>query len=60
MESYQKRKRLLEEKYGKLINVRLFNDEVLKKNKNEKYVAQVADITNEEGLKNAYEAKSGL
>ena len=25
MESYHKRKRLLEEKYGKLINVKLFN-----------------------------------
>ena len=27
MEPYQKRKRLLEEQYGKLINVKLFNDE---------------------------------
>ena len=31
MESFQKRKRLLEEKHGKLIQVNLFNDEVLKK-----------------------------
>ena len=38
MESYQKRKRLLEEKYGELINVNLFNAEVLKKSKNYKYV----------------------
>ena len=38
MESYQKRERLLEEKYGKLVQVNLFNDEVLKKNENEKYV----------------------
>ena len=27
MESYHKRERLLEEKYGKLINVKLFNDD---------------------------------
>ena len=33
MESYQKRKRRLEETYGKPIQVRLFNDEALKKNK---------------------------
>ena len=31
MESYQKRKQLLEDKYGKRIRVKLFNDEVLKK-----------------------------
>ena len=36
MESYQKRKRPLEEKYGKLIQVKCFNDEVLKKSKNKK------------------------
>ena len=30
MECYQKRKRLLEEEYGKPIQVKLFNDEVLK------------------------------
>ena len=31
-------KRLLEEKHGKLIQVNLFNDEVLKKSEKEKYV----------------------
>ena len=31
MEPYQKRKKLLEETFGKLIQVKLFNDEVLKK-----------------------------
>ena len=33
MESYQKRKRLSEEKYGKLIQVNPLHDEVSKKNK---------------------------
>ena len=60
MESYQKRKRLLEDKCGKLILVNLFNDEVSGNNKNEKYVKQIADITDEEGLKQAYESKDGL
>ena len=36
------------------------NDEVLKKNKKEEYVKQIADITDEEGLKLAYETKDGL
>ena len=35
MESDQKRKRLLEEEYGKRIQVNLFNDEVLKTSKHE-------------------------
>ena len=60
MESYQKRKRLLEEKYGTLIQVNIFNDEVLKNNTNEQYVKQIADITDEEGLKQAYESRDGL
>ena len=60
MESYQKRKRLLEEEYGKLIQVHLINDEALKKNENEKCVKQIADITDEEGLKLAYETKDDV
>ena len=38
MGSYQKRKRLLEENYGKLIRINIFNDEVSKNNNNETYV----------------------
>ena len=60
MESYQKRKRLLEEKYGKLVQVKLFNDEVLKNNKKQLYVKQIADVTDGEGLKLANETKDGL
>ena len=44
-------------------NVKLLNDEVLEKSKNEKYfklVADSTDITDEEGLKQAYESKDGL
>ena len=59
MESYQTRKRLLEEEYGKLIHVKLFNHKV-NKNRNDKYVEQIADITDGEGLKLAYETKGGL
>ena len=39
---------------GQLINVKLFNDEALKKNKHDKYVKQLADITDGEGLKLTY------
>ena len=63
MEPYQKRKRRLKEKYGKPINVKLLNDEVVNKSENEKYVQLIADITNitdEEGLKQANESKDGL
>ena len=60
MESYQKRKRRLEENYGKRIQVNSFNDKVLKKTKKEEYVKQIADITDEEGLKLAYGTKDGL
>ena len=67
MESYHKRKRLLEEKYGKLINVRApatrrpFNDDIgIADNKHQKYVKQLQDITDEEGLERAYETKYGL
>ena len=40
--------------------MKLFNDEVLKKSKNEKYVKQIVGITDEEGLKVAYGTKYGL
>ena len=60
MECYQKRKRILAEHYGKLIQVILFNDEVLQKGNNEQYVKQIAGITDEEGLDLAYEAKDGI
>ena len=51
--------KLLEEEYGKLIQVKLINGGV-KENKSETYVKQIADITDEEGLKLAYETKDGL
>ena len=67
MESHHKRKKLLEEKYGKLINLKPFNDDNGKvDNKQQKYKRapatrrQLQDITAEEGLKRAYESKYGL
>ena len=61
MESYHKRKRLLEEKYGKLIVVKPFNDDIgIADNKHQKYVKQLQDISDEEGLKRAYDTKDGL
>ena len=61
MESYHKRKKKLEEKYGKLINVRPYNEpEGIADNKQQKIVKQLQDISDEEGLKRAYEAKDGL
>ena len=67
MESYHKRKRLLEEKYVKLINVKPFNDDIgIVDNSEQKSVRapatrrQFQDITDEEGLKRAYETKDGL
>ena len=60
MESYHKRKKLLEEKYGKLINLKPYNDDVgIANNKQQKYVNQLQDISDEEGLKRAYETKDG-
>ena len=50
--------KLLEEKYGQLIHVNLFNDEVLKKSKIR--ICENAAITDEEGWKLAYETKNGL
>ena len=64
MESYKQK--LLERKYGKLIHLKPFNDSDLKEHKHEKYKLtpatrrQIADVTDEEGLKRAYEAKYDL
>ena len=65
MESYHKRKKLLEEKYGKLINLKPFNDDGIGKNtiashQQQKIVKQLQDISDEEGLKRAYDTKDGL
>ena len=64
MESYHKRKRLLEEKYGKLIVVKPFNDDIGKStiasHRQQKLLEQLQDITDEEGLKRAYDTKDGL
>ena len=61
MESYNKRKKLLEEKYGKLINLKPFNDDNgIIGNKQQKFVKQIIDISDEEGLRLAYETKDGL
>ena len=67
MESYHKRKKLLEERYGKLVNSKPYNDDIgVVENKNEKYVRapatrrQIADISDDEGLRLAYETKYGL
>ena len=61
MESYHKRKSLLEEKYGKLIHLKPFNDDIGRvDNSQQEFVKQFQDITDEEGLKRAYETKDGL
>ena len=67
MDLYHKRKKVLEEKYGKLIILKQFNDERapasrrgIVDNKQQKYIKQMADISDEEGLKRAHETKYGL
>ena len=62
MESYHKRKKLLEEKYGKLIVVKPFNDErvVIASHRQQKLLKQLQDISDEEGLKRAYDTQDGL
>ena len=46
MESYHKRKKLLEEKYGKPIDLKPYNDDVgIADNKQQKSVKQVQDIS---------------
>ena len=61
MGSYHKRKKFLEEKYGILINVKPFHDDVgIVDTQQQKYVEQLQDIPDEEGLKRAYETRDGL
>ena len=61
MDSYHKLKRLLEEKYGQLINVKPYNDDIgIAHNKHQEFAKQLQDITDEEGLILAYETKDGL
>ena len=62
MESYHKRKRLLEEKYGKLIVVKPINVErvTIASHRQQQLVKQLRDITDEEGLKQTYDTKDGL
>ena len=61
MESYHKRKKILEYKYGKLIILKPFSDDNGIANKQQqKFVKQLQDITDEGGLKRAYETTYGL
>ena len=62
MESYHKRKILLEETYGKLTVVKPFNDDIgIAGNKHQEIAEQLQDISDEEGLKlRAYDTKDGL
>ena len=67
MDSYHKRKKVLEEKYCKLISFKPFNVDsgIVDKGlgplpQQQKFVKQLQDITDEEGLKRAYETKGGL
>ena len=61
MEPYHKRKKLLEEKYGKLMNLKPYNDDVgIADTKHQKFVKQLQDISDEEGLSRTYNTKYGL
>ena len=61
MEAYHKRKKLLEEKYGKQINFKPYNNDVgIADTKQQKYVKQFQDISDEGGLKRTYDTKGGL
>ena len=61
MEPHHKRKKLLEEKYGKLTILKPYNDDNgIVDNKQQKYIKQLQDTTDEEGLKRAYDTKYGL
>ena len=52
---------MLEEKYGKLVILKPFSDDNgIADNKQQKFVKQLQDITDEEGLKRAYDTKDGL
>ena len=60
MDSYHKRK-ILEEKYGKLINVKPYNDYIgIAGNKHQGFVKQLQDISDMEGLNRACNTKYGL
>ena len=66
MESYRKRKKLLEEKDGKLIILKPHNgdngivDNGIVDNKQQKNIKQIIGITDDEGLRLAYGTKNGL
>ena len=67
MDSYHKREKVLEEKQGKLVVAKPFNDDIdivdksaIASHRQQKLVKQLQDITDEEGLKRAYETKDGL
>ena len=67
MESYYKRKKVSEEKYGKLINLKPFNDDVgIADTTQQEYKRapatrhQITDISDEEGLNRAYETRHCL
>ena len=61
MESYHEGKKLLEEKYGKLINFKAHSgDNGVVGNRQQKNIKQLQDITDDEGLRLAHEAKYGL
>ena len=67
MESYRKRKKMLEEKYGKLIILKPYNDDngIVDKGlgplpQQQKYIKQITDISDEEGLRLAHGTKDCL
>ena len=60
MEPYHKRK-MLEDKYGKLIHLKPFSDDIgIADNSQQQFAKHLQDIADEEGLKRAYETKDGL
>ena len=66
MEPYHQRNKLLEDKYGTLKIFKTYNDyngrinNGIADNKQQNYIKQITDISDEEGLRLAYEAKDGL
>ena len=61
MGSYHKRQKLLEERYGKSITSKPYSDDVgIAGTKQQKYVKQLQDISDEEGLERAYDTRGGL
>ena len=61
MGSYHEVKKMLEEKYGKLIILKPYTDDNgVVDNKQQKYIKQITDISAEEGLRLAYGTKYGL